>query len=84
MVETLGICLLAQVKQPDLTWREAKKLMKKDDRYEITELVDSDTKERMFKDHIKELDRKRTEMFRGVSGAVVARLAGKLVVWVQS
>jgi hypothetical protein len=40
------------VRNPDFTWKEVKKLLKKDHRYEMVEMLDRDDRERIFMEHI--------------------------------
>ena len=52
------------VRNPDLTWKEVKKQLKKDHRYELVEMLDRDDRERIFGEHISALARKKRDKFR--------------------
>ncbi|XP_058053276.1 transcription elongation regulator 1 [Anopheles bellator] len=52
------------VRNADLTWKEVKKLLKKDHRWELIEMLDRDDRERLFNEHIESLVRKKRDKFR--------------------
>lgn len=52
------------VRNPDLTWKEVKKQLRKDNRWESVELLDRDDRERIFNDHIIQLGKKKRDKFR--------------------
>jgi transcription elongation regulator 1 len=52
------------VRNPDLTWKEVKKLLKKDHRYDAVEDLDRDERERLFIEHIHLLTKKKRDKFR--------------------
>ncbi|XP_058465565.1 transcription elongation regulator 1 [Malaya genurostris] len=52
------------VRNADLTWKEVKKQLKKDHRWELVELLDRDDRERLFSDHINNLAKKKRDKFR--------------------
>lgn len=52
------------VRQTDLTWREAKRILRKDHRWELAELLDRDEKEKLFNEHTDQLSKKKKEKFR--------------------
>lgn len=52
------------VRNSDLSWKEAKKQLKKDHRWELVETLDRDEKERLFHEHIGSLIKKKREKFR--------------------
>ncbi|KPJ18778.1 Transcription elongation regulator 1 [Papilio machaon] len=54
------------VRNPDLTWREAKKQLKKDHRYKLAELLSKEDKERLFSQHISVLSNKRRDKLRAL------------------
>lgn len=59
------IALLADlVRNTDLTWKEVKKQLKKDHRWELVETLDREEKERLFNDHIGSLTKKKRDKFR--------------------
>uniref|UniRef100_A0A182NNB3 Transcription elongation regulator 1 n=1 Tax=Anopheles dirus TaxID=7168 RepID=A0A182NNB3_9DIPT len=52
------------VRNADLTWKEVKKLLKKDNRWELIAMLDRDDRERLFNEHIANLVRKKRDKFR--------------------
>uniref|UniRef100_A0A182QPG5 Transcription elongation regulator 1 n=1 Tax=Anopheles farauti TaxID=69004 RepID=A0A182QPG5_9DIPT len=52
------------VRNADLTWKEVKKLLKKDNRWELISMLDRDDRERLFNEHIANLVRKKRDKFR--------------------
>lgn len=46
------------VRNPDLTWKEVKKILRKDSRWESVEQLDRENRERIFNDHILQLGKK--------------------------
>lgn len=52
------------VRNSDLTWKEVKKQLKKDGRWELVETLDREEKERLFNDHINSLIKKKRDKFR--------------------
>jgi transcription elongation regulator 1 len=52
------------VRNADLKWKEVKKQLKKDHRYEAVEILDRDGRERLFNDHISNLTKKKRDKFR--------------------
>lgn len=48
----------------DLAWREAKRQLRKDHRWELAESLDREEKERLFNEHIEQLSRKKRDKFR--------------------
>lgn len=48
----------------DLAWREAKRQLRKDHRWELAESLDREEKERLFNEHIEQLGRKKRDKFR--------------------
>lgn len=52
------------VRNPDMTWKEVKKLLKKDHRWELCDNLDRDDRERLFNDHIGLLTKKKRDKFR--------------------
>lgn len=45
-----------------MSWHSAKKILKKDSRYENCDLLRKRQKERLFEDHLNHLDRKRRKL----------------------
>ncbi|XP_049540078.1 transcription elongation regulator 1 isoform X1 [Anopheles darlingi] len=52
------------VRNSDLTWKEVKKLLKKDHRWDLIEMLDRNDRERLFNEHIANLVRKKRDKFR--------------------
>lgn len=52
------------VRNADLSWKEVKKLLKKDHRYELCDNLDREDRERLFNDHIGVLTKKKRDKFR--------------------
>ncbi|XP_050359365.1 transcription elongation regulator 1 isoform X2 [Nymphalis io] len=67
-VQHFNALLADLVRNPDLTWREAKKQLKKDHRYGLAEELNKDDKERLFSQHISALSNKRRDKLRALLG----------------
>ncbi|XP_035784907.1 transcription elongation regulator 1-like isoform X2 [Anopheles albimanus] len=52
------------VRSSDLAWKEVKKILKKDHRWDLIEMLDRNDRERLFNEHIANLVRKRRDKFR--------------------
>ncbi|XP_047542008.1 transcription elongation regulator 1 isoform X2 [Vanessa atalanta] len=65
-VQHFNALLADLVRNPDLTWREAKKQLKKDHRYGLAEELNKDDKERLFSQHISALSSKRRDKLRAL------------------
>lgn len=52
------------VRNSDLTWKEVKKQLKKDHRWELVDNLNREDKERLFNDHISSLTKKKRDKFR--------------------
>lgn len=52
------------VRNSDLSWKEVKKQLKKDHRWELVENLEREEKERLFNDHIGSLTKKKRDKFR--------------------
>ncbi|XP_013174367.1 PREDICTED: transcription elongation regulator 1 isoform X1 [Papilio xuthus] len=65
-VQHFNALLADLVRNPDLTWREAKKQLKKDHRYKLAELLSKEDKERLFSQHISVLSSKRRDKLRAL------------------
>lgn len=52
------------VRNSELSWKEVKKQLKKDQRWELVENLDREEKERLFNDHIGSLAKKKRDKFR--------------------
>uniref|UniRef100_A0AC35G8B9 Transcription elongation regulator 1 n=1 Tax=Panagrolaimus sp. PS1159 TaxID=55785 RepID=A0AC35G8B9_9BILA len=62
-VDHFHVVLKDLIRNADFSWHDARKILKKDNRYKKLELLSKDEKEDIFKEHIRELDRKRQETF---------------------
>ncbi|XP_048485694.1 transcription elongation regulator 1, partial [Plutella xylostella] len=65
-VQHFNALLADLVRNPELSWREAKKQLKKDHRYSLAELLSKDDKERLFTTHTHALGNKRRDKFRAL------------------
>uniref|UniRef100_A0A1B0CG15 Putative transcription elongation regulator 1 isoform x1 rhagoletis zephyria n=1 Tax=Lutzomyia longipalpis TaxID=7200 RepID=A0A1B0CG15_LUTLO len=52
------------VRNADLTWKEVKKQLRKDHRWELVEQLEREDRERIFNDHIGSLAKKKRDKFR--------------------
>ena len=52
-----------QVRDSEVAWRETRKQLRKDARYELAESLERDEKEKLFDEHIAALQRKNKELF---------------------
>lgn len=61
------IALLADfIKQPNVSWKEAKKLLKKDSRFEFLEILSREEREHLFNEHMEQLMKRKRNMFREI------------------
>lgn len=63
LVENFNILLIDLIRNPDISYRDAKKILKKDHRYEMFENLGRTEKEDLFDEHINSLIRKKRKMF---------------------
>lgn len=63
-VQHFNALLADLVRNSDLTWKEVKKQLKKDHRWELIENLERESRERFFNEHIESLIRKKRENFR--------------------
>lgn len=63
-VQHFNALLADLVRNSELVWREAKRQLRKDHRWELAELLDRDEKEKLFMEHIEQLSKKKKEKFR--------------------
>ncbi|MCP9263619.1 Transcription elongation regulator 1 [Dirofilaria immitis] len=61
--ESFKALLIDLIKSADYTWHEARRILRKDSRYENCDLLEKDAKERLFDAHVQHLERKRREVF---------------------
>lgn len=52
------------VRSNDMSWKEAKRQLRKDSRYELLDPLDSEEKEKLYKVHVEELSKRKKEKFR--------------------
>lgn len=52
------------VRTGEPTWREAKRLLRKDHRWDLADLLDREEKERLFDTHMEQLNKKKRDKFR--------------------
>ncbi|XP_047361394.1 transcription elongation regulator 1 isoform X2 [Vespa velutina] len=71
-VQHFSALLADLVRNGDLAWREAKRQLRKDHRWELAESLDREEKERLFNEHIEQLGRKKRDKFREVLDEVGA------------
>uniref|UniRef100_A0A183BVR8 WW domain-containing protein n=1 Tax=Globodera pallida TaxID=36090 RepID=A0A183BVR8_GLOPA len=55
--------LVDLIKHTDISWHDGRKQLRKDTRYQNCDLLEKDIKERLFKEHGRELERKRRDVF---------------------
>lgn len=53
-----------KVRNADLIWKEAKRQLRKDSRWDLAELLDRDEKEKLFMAHVEQLGNKKRDKFR--------------------
>lgn len=53
-----------QVRSTDYTWKEAKKSLKKDSRWESAGALEREEKEKLFNSHVENLTKRKREKFR--------------------
>lgn len=56
--------LVDLVKDPLSSWTESKKQLRKDQRWDLSELIEMAEKEKMFREHVSQLSKKRRLQFR--------------------
>ena len=54
---------LNQVRNADSSWRDVRKQLRKDQRWDLAESLDREEKEKLFDEHMDELSKKNKEMF---------------------
>lgn len=52
------------VRSTELPWKEVKKIIKKDSRYDLCDALSKDEREKLYNEHIDELAKKKREKFR--------------------
>ncbi|CCD73720.1 WW domain-containing protein [Caenorhabditis elegans] len=61
--DTYRNLLIDLIKSTENSWHEARRILRKDERYANCDMLDKTRKESLFDDHIKSLERKRREAF---------------------
>ncbi|XP_063709217.1 transcription elongation regulator 1 isoform X2 [Culicoides brevitarsis] len=56
--------LLVDLVKTDVTWKESKKALKKDSRYDMADMLSREEKETLFEEHINTLSKKKRDKFR--------------------
>ena len=59
----LNLSFLVQVRNADSSWRDVRKQLRKDQRWDLAESLDREEKEKLFDEHMDELGKKNKEMF---------------------
>ena len=54
---------LLQVRTVDTNWHDTKKVLRKDHRWSLADLLDRDEKEKLFNEHIENLTKRNRDMF---------------------
>ena len=54
---------MVQVRNADSSWRDVRKQLRKDQRWDLAESLDREEKEKLFDEHMDELGKKNKEMF---------------------
>ncbi|XP_050536238.1 transcription elongation regulator 1 [Daktulosphaira vitifoliae] len=52
------------VRSNDMSWKEAKRQLRKDSRYELADSLDSEEKEKLYKVHVEEITKRKKEKFK--------------------
>merc|ERR1719273_1300180 len=65
-VNAFSALLTDLIRAPDFSWKEAKKQLKKDSRWEVASNLDKSERERLFDEHIDKLIAKKKENFRSL------------------
>lgn len=52
------------IRNPDMSWKEAKRTLRKDSRSEVTDILSKEEREKMFSEHIEKLTFKKRGKFR--------------------
>lgn len=63
-IETFNALLTDLIKSDDYSWREARKLLKKDKRIDLCDILSREEKEALFNHHLEFLQKKKRDRFR--------------------
>ncbi|VDM61801.1 unnamed protein product, partial [Angiostrongylus costaricensis] len=64
--ERFNALLVDLVKSAEATWHEARRILRKDERYAECDLLDKEKKENAFNEHVRNLEKKRRDAFFAV------------------
>lgn len=64
MLQHFNALLADLVRNADLGWREVKRILRKDHRWDLADSLQRDEKEKLFNEHIEHLLHKKREKFR--------------------
>ncbi|KAH7981683.1 hypothetical protein HPB52_000708 [Rhipicephalus sanguineus] len=56
--------LTTPVRNPDASWREAKRTLRKDHRWDLVESLEREEREKLFAEHLEQLQRKKKDKYR--------------------
>ena len=59
-----NITIILQVRNADKSWHDAKRNLRRDHRWELVELLETDEKEKLFQHHIERLMEKKRINYR--------------------
>ena len=60
---TNSLYFLLKVRNAEASWRDTRKQLRKDHRWDLASLLEREEKEKLFEEHIEALTRKNREMF---------------------
>ncbi|XP_068908784.1 transcription elongation regulator 1 isoform X1 [Tenebrio molitor] len=63
-IQHFNALLADLVRNPELSWREVKRILRKDHRWDLADSLSREDKEKLFNEHIEHLLRKKREKFR--------------------
>uniref|UniRef100_A0A095A4W7 Transcription elongation regulator 1 n=1 Tax=Schistosoma haematobium TaxID=6185 RepID=A0A095A4W7_SCHHA len=72
------------IRDPSLSWKEAKKLLRKDPRWEaVSDVFERSEREEMFKEHINGLSKKSREIFCRLLNEIEGKKESEYLLWVD-
>lgn len=63
-VQHFNALLTDLVRNPDASWREAKRTLRKDHRWDLVEPLEREEREKLFTEHLEQLQRKKKDKYR--------------------
>lgn len=63
-VQHFNALLTDLVRNPDSSWREAKRTLRKDHRWDLVESLEREEREKLFTEHLEQLQRKKKDKYR--------------------